>query len=201
MALETAEAPAKVSATWLRDELEGIKHTLRILTLQSAPAPLVFYKPMKDGTGRALKVQIRLQPQFKGSFVRAAGAVFLEWVPQKPSRDDDGNAQFDWENPLTAKLGIPDLTSLLYAIRCRVLRVPVSAKDPAAVSLFHKFEDKAGGEQTTVIKYELQKTNAILSISKSKTERSSISLTLQEELALELYLQHALQWSMFTGKR
>lgn len=186
---------------WLEEQFQTLQQQLRVLSLQVEPAPIVFYKPLKDGTGRALRVQIRLRPTFRGNIPRAAGAVFLELAAQKSERDANGNALFDWENTLTAKLGVPDLTGILYAMRCRVLRIPVSEKDSASISLFHQFKDAEGSEQSTVIKYELQKDRAMLSVSKSKTVRSSIGLTLQEEVALEAYLQHALQWAMFTGKR
>jgi len=190
----------KISSKWLQEELTAIKDALRIHGLYFAPAACQFYKPSQSGGGHALTVQVRMSPEFKGKFVRATGGVFFGLAPQKPEKDPKGNALFDWDNALTAKLGIADLSQLLYAMRCRILRIPVSDKDPGACNLFHKFQVN-GVDHTTAIKYELQKTGAILGMSKSKTERGSISLTLPEELVLELYLQHALHLCLLTGKR
>ena len=134
-------------------------------------------------------------------------------MPQKTLKQGSKDATFDYDSPnrVGAKLGLPDITALITAIRCRWARLQlpeaIQAKDRAAnalrpdtVGIFHKFE-KDGVKSTTSIEYQLVKDGAYLSMSKSATQRQRMKLTITEEIQLEAALLHALQMFQRTGKR
>jgi hypothetical protein len=174
------------------------------------PEPIKVHKPSKSGSGSALKLDLRLTPDYgQGKdgrvFVRdVKGGLFLEIAPQL-GRDEGGNATFDWQNTIMAKLGLPDITALLVAYRCRWagrgLPANILRKDqnPAVVSLFHKFND-----DSTVIEIELHKEGSKVSISKKtagQVHKGFIPLLLTEELLVERYLDEALTAFLKVGKR
>jgi hypothetical protein len=172
--------------------------------LQFRPEPVKFYKPQKNGKGAALSVQLRLTPEFASSYVKAvAGGLFLEFAAQTGT-DPKGNATFDWPNSLTAKLGRPDIGSLLLGLKhVRDLGKPTPAmvrhKDDQAgvtVSLFHKFDT-----HTTAILWTFEADGSFLQLSRSATERSRIKLSLVEEYEFGTVLQHALTQFHLLGKR
>lgn len=180
-----------------------------------APQQHVIHKPTLKGTGQALKIQLRLHPKWvegkdggAGFFDRKAnkeGGLFLEIAPQGP-KDENGYPTFLWRDAdkiLRAKLGIPDITGLLVAIReYRHLNrnVPpyLQGKNGQAnaVSLFHKFE-----KGSTIITYTFDEYQSILRISKGKDLARSISLSLSEEKILEHMLEMALDAFLRVGKR
>lgn len=174
----------------------------------------VFHKPTRSGAGSALQVELRLAPRWValekggGFFDRQAskdGGCFLELVPQI-GVDEQGNARFGWGNEetmLRAKLGVPDLSALLTAMReVRWLgrEVPPALRGSKGgewdVSLFHKV-----GQSATVITYTFEEAQSVLRISKSKDHWRTISLQLHEELVLQRYLEHCLDAYLIVGKR
>ena len=190
-------------------------NTLYTLALtEFAPQQHVIHKPTKNGTGQALKIQLRLAPKWVstadgGFFDKAAnkdGGLFLELVPQGP-KDENDNATFLWKEPdkiLRAKLGMADIIGLLAAIReYRIGRADVpeylrNKQSPQAnqVSLFHKF-----GGGSTIITYTFDEQQSVLRISKGKDQARSIALTLGEELILERMLDLSLTAYLKVGKR
>lgn len=195
------------------DEMIGSIYTQ--LAAEFQPQHHVIHKPNMKGTGQALKLQLRLAPKWvateggQGYFDAAAnkqGGLFLEIAPQGP-KDGKGNPTFLWQDAeklIRCKLGIPDMTGLLVAIReFRLARaeVPVylqDRKNPQSnvVSLFHK--NKTG---STIISYTLEDQQSILRISKGKDQARSIALTLGEEIILQTVLGQALRVYLKVGKR
>lgn len=177
-------------------------------------SPRVFHKPTAAGTGKALKVELRLNPKwikteagpayFDKESVRGGG-LYLELTPQI-GKDASGNAKFAWTDEkklIRVKLGVPDLSALLVSIRAvRILghEVPKThrnkAGDPYTVSLFHKTPTT-----TTGITYTFVDDKSTLYVSRSKDHAHSIQLTLAEELVLQRYLELALDAYLQTGKR
>lgn len=172
-------------------------------------APRVIHKPNKAGTGQALKLELRLAPQFvageKGGYydpeANKEGGLFLELAGQGPAKN--GFATFDWQTVLRCKLGVPDLTGLLLAIRnWRQLGYEVpghlqgKAGKPNTVTLFHKTPT-----DSTIITYEFGDSSSVLRISKGKDLARSISLSLTEEFLFERYLALSLDAHLKTGKR
>ena len=185
------------------------------LATEFEPQHHVIHKPNMKGAGVALKLQLRLAPKWvpteggKGYFDAAAnkqGGLFLELAPQGP-KDGKGNPTFLWKDEdklIRCKLGIPDITGLLAAIReFRIARAAVPAylqdrKNPQenVVSLFHK--NKVG---STIISYTMEDQQSILRISKGKDQARSIALTLGEEIILQTMLEQALRVYLKVGKR
>jgi hypothetical protein len=184
------------------------------LATEFEPQHHVIHKPNMKGTGQALKIQLRLAPKWvateddKGYFDAAAnkqGGLFLEIAPQGPKVGD--NPTFLWKDEdklIRCKLGIPDITGLLAAMReYRIGRADVPAylqdrknPQPNQVSLFHK--NKTG---STIISYTLEEQQSILRISKGKDQARSIALTMGEELILQTMLEQSLKVYLKVGKR
>lgn len=190
-------APTQVTASQM---------LMRYALLPYRPAPLYFHKPGKERDGVALKIQIRLEPSFRADGhltppdSKTTG-VFILWAPQKPDLNDNGFAQFDYENGWSAKLGRPDLSQLITAIRCRQTRQPVPGSTGDACDLFHSFGEGAE-RKTTTMRYQLVKDAAFFSIKKTKTgDPLKIRLSLAEEVELEIYLTEALRLAQRIGKR
>jgi hypothetical protein len=180
--------------------MQQLMFLTRMAELRHRPRELYVYKPRQDGSGTALKVQLRLVPTFhdKGWVADVAGGLFIEMAPQLPAKGADGFARFDWAsdgNKITAKLGVPDITAILVGIRevrFRGKPTPKSTRTKTdevgtTVSLFHKF-----GESSTGIALQFSADATEILVSKSKELRRGIKLTLQEEVALEAYLRKAL---------
>jgi hypothetical protein len=185
-----------------------------------SPSQHVVHKPTRSGNGNALRLQLRLEPQWVetegggGYFDRTAskqGGMFLDLAGQQmngsaPALDAGGNPTFNWEQGelYTAKLGMADMTGLLVAIReWRAGRnVPTYLRGKNAdktnlVTLFHK--NPKGG--STIITYEMTDETAILQISKGKDARRSIALTMGEELVLVRYLEMAVDAYIRIGRK
>lgn len=176
------------------------------------PGPLLIYKPMQNFTGNALKVEYRLPPTFENGFLKAPKpkdtGAFVVWAKQKAENNERGDPQFDWDNGITVKLGMPDITGILYGIECRYYKRKLYAREKNketgkwqevetnAVKAFHKFED-----DNAALTYQLQPKGAIWGVTKPGKITGSISISLQEEIALRAYLQMMLQAMLLIGKR
>lgn len=176
------------------------------------PAPYLVYKPSKSGNGQAMKLHLRLDPEWVeteggGYFERPKKqGLFLELVPQEGMVQ--GNAKFGWSSPglLRCKLGMVDVTKLLTSyreVRLKSVEVPPAFRpgpdrnaQPYTVSQFHKY-----GDQSTAISYAFEDQRSILRISKSKEHARSIALDLHEEYAFFAYLELALNAFMRVGIR
>lgn len=205
--------PPKSSAQEVLAALAEIKRSVAVLT---NPEPLYFFKPMKSGSGAAVKFDTRLTPilNAKGFIGEVDGGCYLELVAQSGT-DDAGNPTFGWQDVqtrITTKLGLPDISALLLGIRAarhhrklvpEGIR-PRSKKDGAwtvdpvgaTIGMTHKFND-----DTTIIQYKFGKDGSFLSVSKSATLRRSIKISLAEEVLLEAYLEMALRAFLYVGKR
>jgi len=198
---QSSQGPAKQTAQQLLDTI------LQRLNLPLNPEPIYVYKPRPDGKGAALKLDLRLSPIYKDGFIKDVdGGLYLEIAPQA-QKGDDGFARFGWqdaENRVTAKLGMPDITAWLLALRTGRIRgkaLPDSIRSKrddtgATLSMFHKF-----GDETTAIDVKFDAAGSFVNVSKSKTHRQSIKLNLQEELQVEAYLAHALSAFQLVGMR
>ena len=183
----------------------------RLQALWWEPESLRFYRPsLKDTSGTALSLDLRLTPEFGASYVgKVSGGLFVELVPQLTVKTAQKDATFGWEDPqkVTAKFGLPDISALLVAIRCRYARrlVPEGLRSKGdtignTVGMFHRFVED-GVSATTVIEYAMVGDEAFLKMSRSATQRRTIKLSMAEELQLECYLKHALHAFTLVGKR
>lgn len=177
------------------------------------PQPYLVYKPQKNGNGVALRLHLRVEPvweETEGGYRRPVvkgegqGGLFLELAAQV-GFGEGGHASFGWQDGklLRVKLGLPDVTKLLTAIReVRVggRELPASFRgkdqDPYVLSLFHKF-----GEGGTAIAFKLEAERSVVRVSKSKDWARSIAMELHEELGFEAYLQLALRAFQRVGVR
>lgn len=193
------------------DSKEAFKELYRLSMTTLRPEPIVFYKP-KKGSGLAAKFNLRLKPVYESKeaegpeyLTEVEGGLFVDLVAEGPEKG--GFPTFKWTDSaslVTAKLGLPDVSGLLAALRDfrgRGLEVPtyLRGKDgkPNVVSMFHKHE-VAG---TTGISYTFQDESSVLRVSKSKDKYASISLTLGEEVILEQFLRLALDAFIRVGMR
>lgn len=178
------------------------------------PQPYLVYKPMKSGSGVAMRVQLRLQPEFQEvadgvvrPLVKGNGGLFLELAAQA-GFGEGGFAAFGWSEAgpgglLRVKLGLPDVLKLLTAIRGvreSGQGVPASllgrGEAAGTVALFHKF-----GTGGTAISYKFEEQRSLVRVSKSKDWARGISLELHEELGLQAYLELALAGFLRLGVR
>jgi hypothetical protein len=171
------------------------------------PEPVKVHKPQKNGHGTALKFDIRLVPVYattaKGTeFIsKVEGGVFLDLAAQAGMTN--GNATFDWNTTITAKLGVNDLSALLLGLRyVRVRHDPIPEElrtkgDTAGttVGLFHKFDNAS-----TAISLTFAKDGSFLRVSKSKELNRTIKLSLVEEFQLERAMLRALDLLQTVGK-
>lgn len=199
MATEQDNARAKLEEVW------------RLQVAQIRPEPIVFFKPSKGdpSKGVAAKFNLRLTPSYdaeKGYLEGVEGGLFVDLVGQGPEKN--GFPTFRWTEKaavVTAKLGLKDVSSIRTAIRdFRVRGVEVAtylrgrkSPKPNQVSLFHQHE--ASG--TTGITYTFEAESSFLAVSKSAEQRKSVSLTLDEELALDAYLEQAIRAFIMLGVR
>lgn len=212
-----APAGQKLSSADLLRRLEELTGAIRaqdrLLELELNPAPLVIYKPQGDTSkGAALQVDLRLTPTYspEGFLKEVDGGLYFDLVSQGPN-GTDGFARFNWkgDDKVTAKLGLPDITGMLTALRNkRITGLPVptylqpnpkfsKAKDPAnTFEALHKFD---GG--STVISWAFQDEGSFLRVSKSKDLWRVIRLSLSEERAVETYLEQALRGFLRVGLR
>lgn len=180
---------------------------LGVATLR--PEPIVFYKPKKSGDGVAAKFNLRLRPHWvpgEEYVSEVDGGLFVDLVAQGES-NTAGFPTFKWTDKatlITAKLGLPDISGLLAAMRDfrdRGLEVPTylrgKDKKPNVVSLFHT-TDTSG---STGISYQFEPESAVLRVSKSKDKFKSVSLTLGEEVIFRHYLAIALDAYVRFGLR
>lgn len=185
-----------------------------LLGLQLRPSALKVYKPsLKDLSGTALALNLRLEPVFGEGKEGATyvskkdsdGGLFLELAPQATMKAADTDPKFAWNDPkgITMKLGVPDITKLLTAIRCRWSKrlTPESMRAKGdekgnTVSMFHKTPTGSA-----VLTYTLDEKGAFINVSKSAEHKRSIRIDIGEELQLEAYLAHALQMFQLVGMR
>jgi hypothetical protein len=196
---------------------EMLKELHQAVKLGLNPAPMYVYKPRPDGSGGALKLNLRVAVKTEAGndgteYVKEVdGGLFLDLVGQEGPITKGQNARFLWnsdEKKISSKLGLADQLALLTAIReVRYKGKPVpqslrnqkeqdQAKATTTVSLFHKF-----GASTTGILYNFQPDGSSLRVSKSAQKFRSISLTLMDELQIEGYLKLALDVYLKLGVR
>jgi len=200
------------------DYSKSIGRAVRQMQLSSGlmltPESLKVYKPTASKSGAAVKFDLRLIPKWGKPktkpdqdtptipFVEnVGGGMFMELARQIED-NAKGDAQFGWKEAdqrIVVKLGLPDLSAILCAIECRYAKKPLpnpKKNTKNVVSLFHK-TDKG----SSVIEYKLMPNHAILKVSRSKDDLISIKITMQEELQLKVYFEHALKMLMLTGMR
>lgn len=193
---------------------EQVNAIYRMLSLDYNPAPLYVYKPRNDGSGVALKLNLRLQPEFASEegneFVKDVdGGLFMEIVSQAGKTEDGKYATFAWSDEskkVTAKLGLNDQLAFLTAyreVRFAGGEVPPSLRPKQenehtawTVSRFHKF-----GKGSTAINYRFGTPNSNIGISKSATQRKQIALSEVEELQVMKYLELSLEAYLKLGIR
>lgn len=195
---------------------EMLTDLYRLSKLALAPEPMYVYKPRPDGSGVAMKLNLRLEPimiEANGAeyIDDVDGGLFLELCGQVGKTDDGKYAKFGWDQDakrVSAKLGLADQLAFLTAIRevryrgkpvpthLRNKRQTDEMKAPLELSLFHSF-----GKSSTGITYTFQAETSALRISKSKDAYRSISLTLMDELQFEAYLKLALDAYLKVGTR
>lgn len=176
------------------------------------PQPYLVYKPSPRGDGTAMRLQLRLEPEWKAvgeagtlvPVIKGNGGCFLELAAQQ-GFGEGGYAAFGWGDAklLRAKLGLADVLKLRSAIQdVRVANREVAAssrgKDgaPYVVSLFHKFNSGS-----TVISYSFEETRSLVRVSKAKDWARTISLEPHEEYGFGRYLDLALEGFLRVGLR
>jgi hypothetical protein len=203
-------APNKVSAADLAKTLDSLVQEVQGLARQQRlelnPEALYVYKPAKSGNGTALKLDLRLVPTYgdTGYVAEVKGGLFVELAAQEGEKN--GFPVFGWksETKVSAKLGIPDVTTMLVGLREVRLKgkpVPQSVRAKGdekgiSVGMFHRF-----GEETAAISLQFGADGSFFQVSKSATLRRSIKLSLTEEIGLEVYLRFALQRLLQLGVR
>jgi len=188
----------------------ALQHLMRT---EFSPAPYLVYKPMKNGSGQAMKAQLRLDPNWVetdsgGYFERPKDqGLFVEIAPQEGT-GEGGFAKFGWNSPglVRCKWGLVDVTKWITAYRdVRFMNgeVPFAYRpgpdrnaSPNVLSSFHKY-----GPNSTAINYTFEPTRSILRISKSKDLARSIALDLNEEVGLAAYLELSLNAFLRVGIR
>lgn len=185
----------KVSSSELFRRFDAID---RVQALQFSPMAMYVYKPNREGTGSALKVQLRLTPAFndKGyvSPKDVTGGLFVELAKQDGT-GEAGFAKFGWDDAIVVKLGLPDIGAFLLGLRSRVTGKPIpqefrDKKDEVGVTVsrFHKTKDS-----NAVIGMKFEPAGSFFGISKPGGIKGSIKLNLAEEIELESYLRMAMQ--------
>jgi hypothetical protein len=189
----------------------------RLLGTEWTPQPLLVYKPRNKGDGVAMRVQLRLEPEweeieasegkpqgFARPVIKGNGGLFLELAEQQGT-GEGGFAKFGWTDDrlIRVKLGIADVSKILTGIqqvRVAGQELPASMRgkdgDPFVLALFHKF-----GDQSTAISMKFEGDRSFIRVSKSKDWSRSISLELHEELQLKAYLELALEGFLRVGLR
>lgn len=190
---------------------------LRLATTKWHPSERRIYKPLQQGGGTALKIQLRIAPVFVSSTEGAEyidqkasdGGLFLELVPQLGPVAKGQFARFDYQSDkrIISKLGLPDACALLIAyttVREAHKAVPrplrkVSKLDPDGspdtASLFH--QTPGGGN--CVVTWQFSAENSVLRLSRSATHVQKITLTLIEELQFAKLLNRAIEAFLDTG--
>jgi hypothetical protein len=186
----------------------------QLLRTEFCPAPYLVYKPNKQGSGQAMKVHLRLNPNWieteggNGYFERPKDqGLFVEIAPQEGT-GEGGFAKFGWNSPglVRCKWGMVDVTKWLTSyreVRFMNAEVPFAYRPgpdrnatPNVLSTFHKY-----GQHSTAINYTFEPTRSILRISKSKDLARSIALDLNEEVGLAAYFELSLNAFLRVGIR
>lgn len=182
----------------------------RLMGLEWTPQPLLVYKPTKAGSGTAMRVQLRLEPEWEEGegyvrpVIKGNGGLFLELAEQQGT-GEGGFAKFGWadQSLIRVKLGLPDVSKVITSIdqvRLAGQELPASFRgkdqDPFTLSLFHKF-----GDQSTAISLKLEQDRSFLRVSKAKDWSRSITLELHEELQLRTYLAMSMEGFLRVGLR
>lgn len=193
--------------------LKAIGRATRQIQLQNGlmltPESLKIYKPTKTKSGAAVKFDLRLIPEWETAktkttvpFVKVVGGGMFMELARQTGEDDKGNATFGWQaadQRIVTKLGLPDLSAILVAVECRYAGKPLPNPKKGTknvVSMFHQTQ-----KGNTIIEYRLFPTHAILHVSKGKGDFISLKITMQEELQIKAYLEHAMKMLMLTGMR
>lgn len=168
------------------------------------PEPIKFYKPLKSGDGRAASFNLRLKPTYKpeGYVESIEGGLFVDLVAQG-GKNEAGFDVFKWNEPITAKLGLADVSNWLAGASSyrKSGEVPAylrgKAGKPDVLTLFHK-SDTSG---TTGIAVQFTADGSNIRLSKSAERWLSIRLTLSEEIVLHRFLELALDSFIRVGAR
>lgn len=227
--------PQRLSSAELLERLDAtsgrLDHIERLVGLYLRPGPALVYKPNErdPSKGAALKLEYRAAPNFneRGFLIRQdkenRGGLFLELAAQT-GLDANQNAAFNWERKegvgtptelITVKLGMPDITAMLYAYRLlrgnsaatlpEVYRVSRKnqqtnqwEKEPTGkvLGLTHKYEN-----DTTFIEWGFSERGSLIRVSKSAKLRRLVSLALHEEIMVERMLERALDVYLDVGLR
>jgi Whirly transcription factor len=133
------------------------------------PSEYAIYKPNSRGNGGVVRFELN----------RAKAAVFVDAASQS------GEKQFDWENKITMKWGLPDLGTVLAALQGRL----------SQAKLFHQSE-KANSAFDLTFQDDPDRSPYLLSISRQdSTDKSlrkvTIPLSHGEAAVLETALRVA----------
>lgn len=203
----------KIKAEDIVRKLDAIAESAVFSTLRLSPEELLIYKPQSDvSKGSAGKWKFSLGPVIneKGYIEKVNGGFFVDIAPQVKS--DGQFAKFDWNEKITAKLGLPDISAMLLALRLVRNGQPIPTnlrplvkvdgkwtpiEDATQLQLIHKsnFKDE---DKTTIIGWRFSDRGSLFNI-KQKAGQRTISLTLTEEVQLEAYLKLALDAFLITG--
>lgn len=132
--------------------------------------PYTIYKPNSRGDGGAVSFSLN----------KAKGAVFVEAANQS------GERQFDWENKIIMKWGLPDLGAILAGLQGR---------EPKA-QLFHQTE-KANSACSLVHREDPDQAPFLISVSRQDAEdktvrKVTITLSIAEAAILETAIRTAI---------
>ncbi len=179
----------------------------RYLRLEFEPEPLLVYKPRGPGKGVAMKLGLRIEPEFGETYVAGHdGGLYLEMASEGESSGE--HASFRWKDEkarVTAKLGVPDVSAMIFAyqqVRIRGKAIPSPYKGKTTIenadvlSMIHQF-----GGITTFIDWTFTKKGSFLRVAKNDGRALSISLSLTEEVQVHLYLTTALSVYQLIGGR
>lgn len=142
------------------------------------------YKPKKDGTGTA--------SQF--SFAKDKGCLFLEMASQLPTKDENDNATFNWEDKIIFKLGVVDIAELLLVLHgIKNGSGPIEKGSETYRGLFHSNE-----KGNSILKFEKGKYEGFyLGLNVKKGESSPVALkhsvTSSEGMILRILLEKAIE--------
>lgn len=156
----------------------------------SNPNVYKIYKPKSTKDGAASQLQLKV---IIGDYDKRKGMIFWEMANQKGEMDAEGNAQFDWENKLSFKLGIPDIGELLLVLMGN--KKMAGQQDGKYQGLFHKNDNGNSCLQFSYYKTDkgAEGYNVRLSVQHGKDEPmiSKHALTMGEGEVLRILLQKA----------
>lgn len=142
------------------------------------------YKPKKDGTGTA--------SQF--SFAKDKGCLFLEMAAQLPTKDENDNATFNWDNKIIFKMGPVDVAELLLVLHN--IKNGAGTKEKDTENYKGLFHSTSNGN--SILKFEKGKYDGFylgLNVKKGDSTPVSLkhSLTSGEGIILRILLEKAIE--------